>query len=157
DAAQSSAFISCAGADCVVRVDLATNQITQTYPIRGKHPVFLSFDAAGRVLVAPQFSGNDSGTISHENIPLQADARGIVDFASDPNVITGLPDEDLFAIDPTANTVVPVAKATGTVLFAHGRNPATGKLWQLNTEANNKDPNKQSEPSIRGFIVDNRL
>jgi hypothetical protein len=157
DAERDSAFIACSGADSVVEVDLASNAIVHTYPIRGKHPVFLSFDAHGRVLVAPQLSGNNSGTISRELTPLQAAASGLVDFATHPNVITGLPDEDLFAIDPVAGTVTAVAKATGSVLFAHGVNPLTGKLWQLNTEANNKDPNRQTEASIRGFIVDNRL
>lgn len=157
DAARDRAFIACSGADSVVEVDLATNQIVHTFDIRGKHPVFLSFDAQKRVLVAPQCSGNNSAAISHRPLPFQAEAPGIIDFATHPNVVVGLPDEDLFRIDPIAQTIEPVAKATGSVLFAHGVNPATGQLWQLNTEANNKDPNRQSEPSVRGFIVDNRL
>jgi DNA-binding beta-propeller fold protein YncE len=157
DAERDAAFIACSGADSVVEVDLASNAIVHTYAIRGKHPVFLSFDTHGRVLVAPQFSGNNSGTISRELTPLQADAAGLVDFATHPNVISGLPDEDLFAIDPETHTVTAVAKATGTVLFAHGVHPATGALWQINTEAKNKDPNRQTEASIRGFVVDNRL
>ncbi len=157
DAARDAAFIACSGADSVVEVDLALNTIAHTYAIRGKHPVFLSFDAHGRVLVAPQLSGNNSGTVSRALTPLQADESGLIDFATHPDVITGLPDEDLFAIDPVARTVTAVAKATGSVLFAHGVNPSTGELWQLNTEANNKDPERQTEASIRGFVVDNRL
>ena len=36
-------------------------------------------------------------------------------------------------------------------------NPATGQVWQLNTDANNKNPAKQTEASIRGDIVVNQL
>ncbi|MFN0244149.1 MAG: cytochrome c peroxidase [Planctomycetota bacterium] len=157
DNATDKAFVSCAGADSVVQIDLATNQIEHTYTVRGKNPVFLSFDAQRRVLVAPQLSGNNSGAISQSPTVLSASGAGVVDFAASPQVVTGLPDEDLFRIDPVARTIDPVAKATGSVLFAHGLNPATGKFWQLNTDAINKDPARQTEASVRGDFVRNRV
>ncbi|MEM7352961.1 MAG: hypothetical protein AAF657_19345, partial [Acidobacteriota bacterium] len=41
--------------------------------------------------------------------------------------------------------------------LAHGVNPATGELWQLNTEAINKNPAIQGEPALQGIFSDNRL
>jgi len=156
DHVRDRAFISCKGVDSVVEVDLPTNTIVQTYAIPSKSPVFLSFDANGTdVLAAPMFSGNNS--FVHKTANLQAGVLGILDGETSQFVVNGLPDEDLFRIDPVAQTVEAVLIDAGTVLFAHGINPATGDLWLLNTEANNKDPNAQSEPAINGFAVQNRL
>ncbi len=157
DSTRDRAYVAVTGTDSVVEIDLSSNAIVHTYELPAKRPVFLSFDAENRVLVAPQCSGNNSGTASRRPLPFQALAPGVIDFATNPMVLQGLPDEDLFRIDPIAQTIEPVARATGAVLFAHGTNPVTGKLWQLNTDANNKDPYKQTEASVRGEFVSNRL
>ncbi len=157
DSVRDRAYVAITGEDSVVEIDLATNQIVHTYKLPAKRPVFLSFDAEKNVLVAPQCSGNNSGAVSHRPLPFQAEAPGVIDFATNPFVLSGLPDEDLFRIDPNAQTIEPVAKATGAVLFAHAVHPLTGKLWQLNTEANNKDPERQSEALVRGDFIVNRL
>jgi cytochrome c553 len=163
DEAHGRAFISCSGADAVVQVDLATNVITRTYSAKNdaafqcKHPLFLSFDAQGKVLVAPLLSGNNS-TPERDTVGPGAGAREANDKVLALTVGAVLPDVDLLQIDPNANPAVnAVAKGTGSVLFAHGTNPQTGKLWQLNTQANNAVPNPQSEPGIRGNIVKNAL
>ena len=156
DHVRGRAFISCKGVDSVVEVDLATNAIVHTYTIPSKSPVFLSFDANGTdVLVAPMFSGNNS--FVHKVSTLQAQFLGIIDGETNQFVVNGLPDEDLFRIDPVTQSVEAVLVDAGTVLFGHGINPATGDLWMLNTEANNKDPNAVGEPAINGFAVHNRL
>jgi hypothetical protein len=156
DHTRNRAFISCSGDDSVVEVDLIANEIVATYRIPSKHPVFLSFDANGTdVLVAPMFSGNNS-TVLKNAFSNQA-LSNVVDMDTSPLAVEGLPDQDLFRIDPIGGTVSPILKGTGTVLFAHGINPSTGEFWQLNTEANNKNPNKQTEADIRGIAVQNRL
>ena len=156
DHTRARAFISCSGDDSVVEVDLLTNTIAQTYAIPSKHPVFLSFDANGTdVLVAPMFSGNNS-LVAKDGTSIKA-LGNVLDLSTSASALDELPDEDLFRIDPVGLTVEPVLRGTGTVLFAHGINPVTGQFWQLNTEANNKDATKQTEESIRGESVVNRL
>jgi cytochrome c553 len=162
DESHGRAFISCSGADAVVQVDLVTNVVTRTWSAANdaafqcKHPLFLSFDGEGRVLVAPLLSGNNS-TPERDLVGPGAGIREATDKVLALDVNTGLPDIDLLRIDPNASPPVvnAVAKGTGSVLFAHGTNPQTGKLWQLNTQANNAVPNPQSEPGIRGNIVKN--
>jgi DNA-binding beta-propeller fold protein YncE len=157
DQIRGRAFVACSGDDSVVEVDLAANAIVHTYRIPSKHPVFLSFDANGTdVLVAPMLSGNNS-VVQKSPPSLQAGPAGILDLETSPLALGRLPDEDLFRIDPVAQTVEAVLTGAGTVLFAHGINPVTGDLWLLNTEAHNKDPQKQSEPAINGFAVSNRV
>lgn len=161
------AFVSTTGTDVVAEVDLITNQVTRTFAVPSRNPVFLSTTPDGEVLVAPRWSGNNSGVHRHpvtfpvDDFNTQANSQSVLDLAN-PAVATppGLPDEDLFWLDRTTGTAVPVARGMGTILLAHGIQPAdaTGlELWQLNTEANNKDPSKQSEAAIRGIISANRL
>ena len=165
------AFVSCAAQDKVVEIDLLSQPtIVAEYRIPSRNPLFLSFDAMRAdddtteppprdVLVAPLYSGNNSVVARDPNDPLDhlAHPPGILDL-DDPNVaLSGLPDLDLFRIRRATGVVEPVAKAMGTILFAQGVNPATGDLWQLNTEASNKDPNRQSEPAVKGHFVTNRL
>lgn len=65
------------------------------------------------------------------------DERG-VDYAS--LIRFSLPDEDVFTIDASANPPVVTGNRVrvGTVLFAMAVNPATGKLYVANTDANNR-------------------
>ncbi len=162
DDAKSRAFISCSGLDSVVQVDLTTNTIEITYDEANfpgfavKHPLFLSFDDQGRVLVSPLVSGNN--TTSERGGPLRA-GNQVIDL-TDPMISNkGLPDEDLFRIDPTTGmeSVTAVAKGVGTILFAGGFHPLTGDFWQLNTDAINADPVKQTEPAVNGIFSENRV
>jgi len=178
--ARHRCFVSCQGADSVIQIELAPSptgapQLVRTFSevfvnaqgnkdtaFRLKAPVFLSLDTSfspPRVLVAPLISGNNTiwggSTIAGTTVR---------DLYTDPDVVNGqrLPDEDLFRITPwrdatNIGSVTPVAKRTGTILFAHGINPSTGKFWQLNTDANNKDPLLQGEPDVRGKFSSNRL
>jgi hypothetical protein len=148
------AFVSCAGADRVVEVDLGESSIVHEYPILSKEPTFLALDGE-RVLVAPRLSGNNSVTDTGPNLLDQGDGR-VLDL-EDPLIATQkLPDHDVFGIVPGSDAV-PLARDMGAVLFALGINPMTGLLWQLGTEANNKDPLRMGEPAIRGDIIFNQL
>lgn len=158
---EGRAFVSCGATDQVVEVDLSgPMSIVRSFAIPSKHPLFLSFDAGGDVLVAPLVSGNNSvvdkpvGGGTNEAGP-----RGILDLELPSVALSGLPDEDLFRLDRASGAVTPVATDVGTILFAHGRNPydEDGRVWVLNTEANNKDPNRQSEAGVRGEVVVNRI
>jgi len=148
-----NAFVSCAGASLVVEIDVASNQLVRHYPIASEAPTFLTLEG-GDVLVAPMLSGNNSMT-DPGNLVLAAGGR-VLDLEDPLVALQGLPDHDLFRITP-GGAAVPAAKDMGTVLFAVGVNPATGDIWQLGTEAHNKDPNAMGEPAIRGDIVTNQI
>jgi hypothetical protein len=152
------AWIACSAEDVVVEVNLVTNAIVHTYAIPSRHPLFLALEQhpAGErtILVTPQFSGNNS--VPEKGDGARRAGSRVLDL-DDPTVaVTGLPDEDAFRIDPVSNTVTPVLRSAGTILAGNGINPVTGDLWVLNTEARNKNPKTQTEPSIRGFIARNR-
>lgn len=171
DAAENRAFVSCPGADSVIQIDLASNAIERVYresdanysAFRSKSPTFLSWGPGeGTVLVAPLISGND--TIVEEGTGPFTNATRVDDLhalhASSPSSYTELPDEDLFEIDPSSGTYGTVTmrlNRTGTILFAHGINPATGDFWQLNTEALNGKSGAQSEPDFQGAFAKNRV
>lgn len=161
DEANERAFVSCTGADSVVQIDLGANQIVRVFnqdadpDLQLKSPLFLSWDHNNvDVLCAPLHSGNNSM------------ARGGQFTSSLVHDLDGaqfqLPDEDLFRIKPYVNSsntgsVEVVLRDMGTVLFAHRIHPSTSDFWQLNTEALNKDPNKQTEPKVKGMFNDNRV
>ena len=148
------AFVSCSGDDSVVEINVRAAEIVRTYPIDSKRPTFLAFDGDD-VLVAPMLSGNNSIADTGDFI-LDAGPGRVLDL-EDPNVAQqGLKDHDLFRIT-LGTDPVPVARDMGAVLFALGVNPVTGDLWQLGTEANNKDATRQGEPAIRGDIVVNQV
>ena len=164
------AFVSCMGGDSVIQVDLT--QYDGAYERRYhysshpsfliKSPLFMSFDAQGRVLVAPLHSGNNSTTNGPDN---PNSGNRVIDLY-DPGNADGndtLPDEDLFRIDPyqgPTGTVTPVARRMGSILFQHGVHD-DGTFWQLHTEANNKfgasTMDTQSEPELRGRFAFNRI
>jgi len=148
------AFVSCPGADLVVEVDVAARAIVRKYAIDSKAPTFLALQGDD-VLVAPMLSGNNSLVETGDGV-LDQGAGRVLDL-EDPAVATaGLPDEDLFRITPGAEAVA-VATDMGTVLFAVGLNPLTGEVWQLGTEADNKDPLRVGEPAVAGTFALNRL
>ncbi len=160
DQTTNQAYITCSAQDLVVEVDLVGVAITRRWTLPSKHPLFMSFDQNNDIVVAPMLSGNNSATERKPGtiIPLDSGPRGILDLAN-PAVATppGLPDHDLFRILRGPGTVQAQATAMGAVLFNVAHNPATNTFWQLGTEANNKDPNRQTEPSINGESVRNVL
>ena len=138
-------FVSCSGAGSVVEIDLEQGQILRSYPIPAMRPTFLALDGAD-VLVVPMLSGNNSMA-----------SRGDVLDLADPNVaVQGLADNDLFRITEDAR-VLPAASATGTALFAARKNPVSGQLWQLGTDAKNKDSKRVGEPALRGDFIRNQV
>ena len=82
----------------------------------------------------------------------------------DPFVRVSLPDEDVFAIDATANPPAAIPASTfahvGTTLFNMAVNPASGKVYVSNTEAHNDVRFEGHTPgfsSVAGNIVDSRI
>ncbi len=163
------AYISCSAQDMVVEIDLLTPAIGRQWTIPGKNPLFMSFDSNMDVLVSPLFSGNNSAinktvitaigqsgnTVMTPN--LDSDSPGVIDLTAAYVTGPGLPDEDLFRVIRSSGVVQPVTTGMGTILFANGVNPVTGRVWQIGTDADNKDPNKQTEPKLKGDFVDNIL
>ncbi len=89
------------------------------------------------------------------------DAYGTV---FDPFVKVRLPDEDVFAIDATANPPAAVASGVyahvGTTLFNMAVNPHNGKVYVSNTEAHNEvrfEGHNAGFTSVRGHIADSRI
>ncbi|HTF90467.1 MAG TPA: hypothetical protein VK843_18770 [Planctomycetota bacterium] len=151
------AMVSCSSADTVLQLDLTTKAIylygrdtTPAYSqFVAKAPLFLSKDSSGNVYVSPLQSGNN--TLVGD---LHAGAYEVLQQTPG----NGLPDVDLFIIDPVAKTLNEAAVGMGTVMFAHGINPATGEMWMLNTEAfNAKATGFNDEPSANGQFVSNRI
>ena len=152
------AFIACSGKDVVVQIDLVTNATIEYSPqshpdFNVKHPVFLALSNSGKVMVPSMHSGNNS-TASRI---FQRRAAEVIDLEDPDYAVTGLPDHDLFRIDPVAQAVVPIGRRIGTTLFGIGVNPVSTRTWVLNTDAKNKGPARQSEQAVRGDIVTNRL
>ncbi|MCG8454752.1 MAG: cytochrome-c peroxidase, partial [Holophagales bacterium] len=153
------AFVSSVATDVVTEIDLRNRAVVRHYAIPSRQPTYLTATPGGEVLVAPRWSGNNSvvDRIPGNSHNTQAGPGSILDLDR-PSVATqGLDDHDLFWLDRAAGVAVPVAKGMGSLLFAHGIHPTTGELWQLNTEANNKNPALQSEPAIQGNVSFNRL
>ena len=155
----NQAFVSSVATDVVVEIDLVNRSIVREFAIPSRQPTYLTVTDDGEVLVAPRWSGNNSvvDRIPGNSHNTQAGPGSILDL-DQPTVATqGLADEDLFWLDQGSGQAVAVAAGMGSLLFAHGIHPTTGELWQLNTEANNKNPSLQSEPLIQGNISFNRL
>lgn len=148
------AFVSLSGIDAVVEIDVAQAEILERWTIPSERPSFLTL-VGGEVLVAPMLSGNNS-TIDDGGGILTPGAGRVLDL-EDPNIaLQGLPDHDLFRLAP-GGAVEPVARDMGAVLFAVGVHPDTGEVWQLGTEAVNKDASLVGEPAIRGQFIVNQV
>jgi len=152
------AFIACSAKDMVVQVDLLTDATVEYTPeshpgFNVKHPVFLALSNSGRVMVPSMHSGNNS---TPSKI-FDRRAGEVIDLEDPDYAVQGLPDHDLFRIDPGTQTVQPIGRRIGTTLFGIGVNPVTTRTWVLNTEANNKGPDRQSEQAVSGDVVANRL
>jgi len=155
---EDRAFIACTALDTIVQLDLVTEARVEYSPsshpgFECKAPLFLARSASGLVLVPPTHSGNNS---TASRITLRR--AGVVLDLADPNVaVQGLPDVDMYLLDPDAQTLTAVGSAIGTTLFGVAVNPVTARTWVLNTDANNKGPDRQGEAAVRGDVVDNRL
>ena len=152
------AFIACSAKDIVVQVDLLTDATIEYSPashpnFNVKNPTFLAISTSGKIMVPSMHSGNNS-TASKV---FQRRAGEVIDLEDPDYAVVGLPDEDLFRIDPVAQAIVPIGRRIGTTLFGIGVNPETTRTWVLNTDAKNKGPDRQSEQAVRGDIVANRL
>lgn len=157
-------FVACSAEDVVVEIDLVSGRFFDTFDIATtRHLLFLSPDGLGNVLVTPLISGNNTMPARSQVAGIhQSDPNGTVLDMSDPAVAQiGLPDEDVFRLvpgaQPDSGSVQVAAKGVGTMLFAHGRNPVTGKLWVLNTQSINADPALNSESKVRGVFSVNWL
>lgn len=148
------AFVAGSALDVVVEIDVAAGLTVAEYAIPSKRPTFLAVDGS-TVLVAPMLSGNNSMADTGDGL-LDVGAGRVLDLEDPAQALQGLPDHDLFRITPGAGTAA-VATDTGAVLFAVGVHPSTGQVWQLGTEANNKDPLNPGEPAIRGIFIENRV
>jgi hypothetical protein len=157
-------FVACSALDQVVEIDLLTNTIFQTFEVETtRHLLFLSADGLGNVLVTPLLSGNN--TMPRRSAvagQFANDTQGnVLDMASPLQADIPLPDEDVFRIvpggSPGAGHVEVAAKGVGAMQFMHGVNPATGKLWVLNTQSVNADVVLDSEPEVKGLFSVNRL
>ena len=171
DTQRDLAFVSCAGAfddpagtgelstaapsgGVVVQIDLVSFATTGGTPagsgqhfIDGARPAFLNIEMGpgtddNFVYVAPFLSANNTTW----ELNAFGDARAFS--------VTGLPDDDLFRIDEGGN-VVSVLSGAGTLLTAHGRNPATSRYWVLGVEAFNAA--QSTEPAHRGRFAENRV
>ena len=153
DRTRNTAWVSCMGFDVVVEIDLLTRTIRAEYPIPSKHPAFLAFEAGatGSVIVSPMLSGNNT-TVDRGPANFNAGPLGILDLST---ATQGLPDEDLFRLDPVTASIEPVVVGAGTVLYDHGKNPVSGEWWMLGTDA--KNFTLQSEPEANAIFSENRL
>ncbi|MFT7671080.1 MAG: DNA-binding beta-propeller fold protein YncE, partial [Planctomycetota bacterium] len=154
----NQAFIACSAKDIVVQIDLLNDLMIEYSPgshseFNVKNPTFLAISTSGKIMVPSMHSGNNS-TASRV---FQRRAGEVIDLEDPDYAVAGLPDNDLFRIDPVAQAVVPIGRRIGTTLFGIGVNPATTRTWVLNTDAKNKGPDRQSEQEVRGDIVANRL
>lgn len=166
------AYVSCMGDDAVVRIQLAPGAGTTLMSIldiwswdqglKLKRPRFLYLDpndpvdpADNVVYVAPLVSGNN--TLVTRGLSDHLFNEAILD-GEDTNLFPGggLPDHDLFRIHPGASTeVIPVVRAAGSLILAHGWNPGTDDYWILNVDHLNAE--LEGEPDASGVFADNRL
>ncbi|MDJ0837924.1 MAG: hypothetical protein QNK37_15525 [Acidobacteriota bacterium] len=149
DQSTNRAFIACGGDDIVQEYILnATGPPSHVtdYPINSKHPVSLDLRSDGKVLVSTLISGNDT----------KADNRGL--FTAKEAVISGvgLPDEDIFLIDPIFQTVTPLITGVGTANTCVRIAP-NGDIWVIGLQSDNANPARQSEALLNGRFATNSL
>jgi hypothetical protein len=173
----NQAFVSCQGTHTVVRVDLTSFLVTDSYPIPcGSRPGALYLDRQGagsadnRVYVAPAVTGNNSTTVNPDPQPGPTEppfdpavnwkaASTIRDLDGNTFPDHQLPDEDVFRIDPYTlpAVVVAVVRRAGSLIFDIDRNPFNQNFWILSTDSKNKTPVDDTEPKLRGAFVVNQL
>ena len=170
--AGTTAYISLMGADAVVEISLATMTEEHRWQprvqapgtsVNWKRPRFLALDETNDALyVAPFLSGNGTFTVPDSDLGVQDghdEATGLAttDIHSKADVITGLPDEDLFRIDLTDHSIAAVVTEAGTLLTGHGVGANGTTYWMLGIESLNTGANSSSEPELQGSFVRNIL
>lgn len=109
-------------------------------------------------LMAPQFGGapfiNPFSGLPGWAVP----STGRIVMDDDPDyfgMIPALPDNDVLAIDVATHALQPGATTgVGTTLLGMERNPVTGDLWVVGTEALNIT---RFEPAVKGQAFENRV
>lgn len=164
DPLRNEAYVACQGDNAVVRIDLGTFTENAVYPIPAQRPRFLFYDALAvppMVYVTPALSGNNTTIAARPQAPVGMDQvlAQVVDLdLATPGA--GLPDEDLFRIDPgmpSGTTPPAVLHGAGTLLTEHGRHPYDGKYWLLSSESLNGHPSRNSEDEHRGVFANAQL
>lgn len=164
DSMNSCCYVSCAGDDTVLRIDLSgpTLSITDRYPIPSKRPVYMTLEphptdpTLNRVLVSASVSGNN--TISTRLKPSASAPKELrIWDGTDTSIFPsgGLPDEDIFRIDPVAATVQPLASGVAAVNSALAFNPVTQALWSVGVQLHNTTPS--TEQDLNGNFATNQL
>lgn len=163
-------WVSCMGDDSVCQIGLSPS--LHLIKVWGKsdrlivkRPRFLYLERntnhprENRVYVAPLISGTNS--LVPDFLPAPIDPEGTSWsswFPFNPTIGgRGLPDYDLYRIAPLTGTVEPVVRGAGSILLAHGLNPATNKYWMLNVDEDNANPMLDTETALRGVFASNRL
>ncbi len=154
----NQAFIACSAKDLVVQIDLLTDTIIEYTPESHpgfdiKSPIFLAVSNSGKIMVPSLHSGNNSTS----SRIFQRRGGEVLDLENPDYAVVGLPDNDLFRIDPVSQTIQPIGRRIGTTLFGIGVNPDTTRTWVLNTDSKNKGPGRQSEQEVSGDLVANRI
>jgi len=162
DADNQWAFVSCPSSDSVLKTDLETTGsyfVDDTYHLKvGERPGPLLLETGGpggadnRVLVAMTVTGNNSIFVGTD-----IQVGNVFDVS---NLLPGqsLPDEDVYLIDPHADTVTPHVRGAGSLLFDMERNPQSdADLWILSSNSINSDISLNTEPLLRGRFLENQL
>lgn len=137
NADETRAYVSCAGPDEVVEIDLdpSSNRfftITDTYEIDNKKPTWLSIDGTD-VYVSALISGN--GTRIQPNNAF---------LGENVEVNTAIADEDFFRIDTTNDTVSVILTGLGATNAGHAVHRVdanNGHIWIATTQLLNATSN----------------
>jgi len=164
----SRAYVTNSASNTVSVIQCSTLSVTATVGIPAMAPRGIAVHD-GHVYVSAFFSGNNTAAFGIPNLP----SDPLQTFPGGPNETLGtqevvklpatagaipLPDEDLFAINPSTNTLVPARTRTGigTILLNLHSRPGTAELWIPHTEALNAT-HKGKLNFIGGKFVQNRI
>lgn len=136
---------------------VSEDAVNQMY--HGVMPGPAAIDLGGNIIPQPTTALIVKYKTGPDGQPHWIDAYGTI---FDAAVRVSLPDQDVFAIDATANP--PALKGSfggvGTTLFNMTTNPKTGKVYVSNTDAHNDvrfEGHTAGFSSVRGNIVDSRI
>jgi len=154
------AFVSCAGADRVDVISVATHSLVNSLPFPAKQPHGVAF-SGGKAWVAPMLSGNNTaprGSAPGHFANDVLEVRSLADFPT----LRPLPDRDLVPIlaagAPGGELLASASsrKGLGTILFNLRLRPGTTQMWIPNTDALNAAITGEKN-FIDGQVVRNRV
>ena len=159
DAETNRAFVSCAGTNRVLEIDLFARTTVASYDLPvGERSGPLSLDPGDPadpqdsvLYVAQTVTGNNSiafGGGPGSSVGIVLDLEGEV---------CQLPDQDVYRIAPSTGTVTPLVRNAGSLVFDIEWNEQTDDLWILSTDSINKDPSLDTEPKLLGRFAINQL